>query len=38
VEQCGATVMGTAFLIELKSLGVAKRLEQYDPFSLIEYE
>ncbi|MDA7977609.1 MAG: adenine phosphoribosyltransferase [Pirellulales bacterium] len=37
VEQCGASVMGTAFLIELESLGGAKRLESYEPFSLIQY-
>ncbi len=38
VEQCGAEVMGTAFLIQLNSLGGAQRLEQYHPFSLIEYD
>ncbi len=38
VEKCGAEVMGTAFLIALNALGGAKRLENYNPFSLIEYE
>lgn len=38
VEQCGAEVMGTAFLIQLNSLGGVKRLADYEPFSLIEYE
>lgn len=38
VEKCGAEVMGTAFLIQLNSLGGVERLKNYNPFSLIEYE
>ncbi len=38
VEKSGATVVGCAFLIELTSLGGAKRLADYNPFSLISYE
>jgi adenine phosphoribosyltransferase len=38
VEQAGGEVIGCAFLIELVGLGGARRLAQYKPFSLIEYE
>ena len=37
VEKTGATVVGTAFLIELDSLDGRKRLRPYDVFSLIHY-
>jgi len=37
VEQSGAKVIGTAFLIELDSLGGRQRFESYDVFSLIHY-
>lgn len=38
VEQAGANVTGCAFLIDLKALGGAKRIEAYNPYSLIEYD
>lgn len=38
VEQCQATVCGCAFLIELKFLEGAKRLEPHPVFSLIQYD
>ncbi len=38
VEKCGAKVAGCAFLIELKALGGAKNIEQFDPFSVIVYD
>jgi adenine phosphoribosyltransferase len=38
VEQCGATVVGCAFLIELVSLGGARRIAPRQSYSLIEYE
>jgi len=38
VEQCGATVVGCAFLIELVSLGGARRIAPRESYSLIEYE
>ena len=37
VERSGANVVGTAFLIELDSLGGRHRFEPYDVFSLIHY-
>lgn len=37
VEQAGATVVGTAFLIELDFLSGRKRLAPYEVFSLIHY-
>jgi len=37
VEQAGATVVGTAFLIELDFLNGRKRLAPYEVFSLIHY-
>ncbi|HMO14333.1 MAG TPA: adenine phosphoribosyltransferase [Pirellulaceae bacterium] len=37
VEQCHATIVGCAFLIELSFLGGAKHLEPYPVFSLIQY-
>jgi len=37
VEKTGATVVGTAFLIELDSLGGRRRFEPYDVYSLIHY-
>jgi adenine phosphoribosyltransferase len=36
-EQCGATVVGCAFVIELLALGGARRIAPYDSFSLIKY-
>ena len=38
VEQCGAAVVGCAFLIELVSLGGARRIAPHESFSLIKYE
>jgi adenine phosphoribosyltransferase len=38
VEKSGAKVVGCAFLIELISLGGARRLAPYQPFSLLRYE
>ncbi|HET6883014.1 MAG TPA: adenine phosphoribosyltransferase [Pirellulales bacterium] len=38
VEECGAQVVGCAFVIELTGLGGAKRLEPYPTFSLLKYE
>ena len=38
VEQCGATVVGCAFLIELVSLGGARRIAPHASYSLIKYE
>lgn len=38
VEQAEANVAGCAFLIELAALGGAKRLDNYEVFSLIRYE
>lgn len=38
VEHAGAEVAGCAFIIELTSLGGAKRLAKYEPFSLLQYE
>lgn len=38
VEQAGASVVSCVFLIELTSLGGAKRLAPYKPYSLIRYE
>jgi len=38
VEQVGAQVAGCAFVIELESLGGARRLARYQPFSLLKYE
>jgi len=37
VEKTGASVVGTAFLIELDSLRGRRRFEPYDVFSLIHY-
>jgi adenine phosphoribosyltransferase len=37
VEQAGATVVGTAFLIELDFLNGRKRLAPYEVYSLIHY-
>jgi adenine phosphoribosyltransferase len=37
-EQCGATVVGCAFLIELVALQGAQRLAPYEVFSLLKYE
>ena len=37
VEQCGAEVVGCAFLIELLGLGGAKRLAPNQVFSLLQY-
>jgi adenine phosphoribosyltransferase len=38
VEQAGAVVAGCAFVIELTSLGGAKRLEDYKTMSLLKFE
>lgn len=38
VEKAGANVAGCAFLIELGFLQGAKRLQGFDPFSLIRYD
>ena len=38
VEQCQATICGCAFLIELKFLEGAKKLQPHPVFSLIQYE
>ena len=37
VEKASATVVGCAFLIELESLGGAKRLAPYHPYSLLRF-
>lgn len=38
VEQCGAAIIGCAFVIELSGLGGAARLAPYRTFSLLKYE
>jgi adenine phosphoribosyltransferase len=38
VEQCGAEIVGCAFVIELTGLGGAARLAPYPTFSLLKYE
>jgi len=38
VEKAGGKVAGCAFLIELVGLGGAKRIAQYETFSLIKYD
>jgi len=38
VEKAGGRVVGCAFLVELKGLEGAKKLAQYDTFSLIQYD
>jgi adenine phosphoribosyltransferase len=38
VETSGARVLGCVFLIELTSLGGAKRLAPFHPYSLIKYD
>lgn len=38
IEECGATVIGCAFLIELGFLGGAKKLQPRPVFSLIRYD
>ncbi len=38
LEQCGAEVVGCAFLIELAGLGGAKRIAPHEVFSLIRYD
>jgi adenine phosphoribosyltransferase len=38
VEQAGARVAGCAFLIELAALGGARRLANYDIYSVIRYD
>jgi adenine phosphoribosyltransferase len=38
VEQCGAEIIGCAFVIELTGLGGAARLVPYRTFSLLKYE
>lgn len=38
IEECGATVIGCAFLIELGFLGGAKKLAPREVFSLIRYD
>jgi adenine phosphoribosyltransferase len=38
VEKSGANVAGCVFLIELTSLGGAKRLAAYKPYSILQYE
>ena len=37
IEDCGATVAGCAFLIELGFLDGKKRLEKYPLFSVLQY-
>jgi adenine phosphoribosyltransferase len=37
-EQCGAEVVGCAFVIELAGLGGRQKIEPHDCFSLIRYE
>jgi adenine phosphoribosyltransferase len=37
-EQCGGTVVGCAFVIELADLGGAKRLAPHEVFSLVRYD
>lgn len=37
-ERANATVVGTAFLIELTGLGGAQRIAPYEVFSLIQYD
>lgn len=37
-EQCGATVVGCAFLIELTGLDGARRLQPHEVFSLVQYD
>jgi adenine phosphoribosyltransferase len=37
IEHAGGTIIGCAFLIELKGLGGAQRLQKYNVHSLIEY-
>lgn len=37
VERLGGEVMGTAFLVELESLGGRKKLKGYDIYTLIKY-
>ena len=38
LEQCGATIVGCAFLINLIALGGQQRIAPHDVFSLIEYD
>jgi len=38
LEKTGATVIGCAFLVELKSLQGADRIAPFETFSLIQYE
>lgn len=38
VEKAGGTVVGCAFVIELTSLGGAKRVDRYKTFSLLQYD
>jgi adenine phosphoribosyltransferase len=38
LTQTGATIVGCAFLIELKALGGAERIAPYSVFSLIQYD
>jgi adenine phosphoribosyltransferase len=38
VEECGAEIVGCAFVIELTGLGGAQRLGPYPTFSLLKYE
>jgi adenine phosphoribosyltransferase len=38
VEQCDANIVGCAFLIELKFLDGARRLQPYPVFSLVQYD
>lgn len=38
IEECNATIVGCAFLIELKFLNGAKKLGSHPVFSLIEYD
>jgi adenine phosphoribosyltransferase len=38
IEKAGGTVAGCAFLIELAELGGAKKVAQYDVFSLVRYD
>ena len=37
ITDCGATVVGCAFVIELSFLGGAEKLSGFHPYSLLEY-
>lgn len=37
IEGCGGTIIGCAFLIELGFLEGGKKLQQYNPYSLLTY-